>query len=109
MVGVAAGVQDLQGDFAAPEKWARANFALNMTMSVVLALVLGTAAVSGFWFRDAAFIVHALLCAGLTARAERALQQFANKRWANIPHLGDERVRKTIDHSEANGSSIAAV
>jgi signal transduction histidine kinase len=30
----------LQGDFAAPEKWARANFALNMTMSAALAAVL---------------------------------------------------------------------
>ncbi len=30
----------LQGEFAAPEKWARANFALNMTMSAVLAAVL---------------------------------------------------------------------
>ena len=30
----------LQGNFAAPEKWARANFALNMTMSAVLAAVL---------------------------------------------------------------------
>lgn len=29
-----------------------------------------------FWFRDAAFIIHALLCAGLTERAARALQQF---------------------------------
>ncbi|MGB5304660.1 MAG: hypothetical protein WBO57_00295, partial [Gammaproteobacteria bacterium] len=29
-----------------------------------------------FWFRDAAFIIHALLCAGLTERAERALQGF---------------------------------
>lgn len=29
-----------------------------------------------FWFRDAAFIIHALLCAGLTERAERALKQF---------------------------------
>jgi len=29
-----------------------------------------------FWFRDAAFIIHALLCAGLTARAERALNRF---------------------------------
>ncbi len=29
-----------------------------------------------FWFRDAAFIIHALLCAGLTARAERALDRF---------------------------------
>lgn len=29
-----------------------------------------------FWFRDAAFIIHALLCAGLTGRAERALNQF---------------------------------
>ncbi len=30
----------LQGDFAAPEKWARANFAYNMTLSAVLAAVL---------------------------------------------------------------------
>lgn len=29
-----------------------------------------------FWFRDAAFIIHALLCAGLTERATRALAQF---------------------------------
>jgi len=29
-----------------------------------------------FWFRDAAFIIHALLCAGLTDRAERALARF---------------------------------
>jgi hypothetical protein len=32
-----------------------------------------------FWFRDAAFIIHALLCAGLTRRAERALQQFQQR------------------------------
>ncbi len=29
-----------------------------------------------FWFRDAAFIVHGLLCAGLTERAERVLDLF---------------------------------
>lgn len=29
-----------------------------------------------FWFRDAAFIIYALLCAGLTSRAERALDRF---------------------------------
>ncbi len=29
-----------------------------------------------FWFRDAAFIVNAMLCAGLTDRAERALDRF---------------------------------
>lgn len=29
-----------------------------------------------FWFRDAAFIIHALLCAGLIPRAERALERF---------------------------------
>src|SRR5690606_10365103 len=28
------------------------------------------------WFRDAAFIIHGLLCAGLTQRAERALDRF---------------------------------
>ncbi|MDX9740711.1 MAG: hypothetical protein RBT81_05990 [Gammaproteobacteria bacterium] len=29
-----------------------------------------------FWFRDAAFIIYALICAGLTGRAERALDRF---------------------------------
>ena len=32
-----------------------------------------------FWFRDAAFIVHAPLCAGLTQRAERALDRFPER------------------------------
>ncbi|MEW5966153.1 MAG: hypothetical protein AB1720_04035 [Pseudomonadota bacterium] len=35
-----------------------------------------------FWFRDAAFILHALLCAGLTARAERALDRFPARQTA---------------------------
>jgi len=29
-----------------------------------------------FWFRDAAFIIHALLCVGMTHRAERAMLKF---------------------------------
>ncbi|MFO8025724.1 hypothetical protein [Thiohalophilus sp.] len=32
-----------------------------------------------FWFRDAAFIIHALLCSGLTRRAERALARFPSR------------------------------
>jgi hypothetical protein len=32
-----------------------------------------------FWFRDAAFIIHALLCVGLTDRAERALARFQER------------------------------
>ena len=32
-----------------------------------------------FWFRDAAFIIHALVCAGLLDRAERALDAFPGK------------------------------
>ncbi|WOJ93120.1 hypothetical protein R0135_15225 [Congregibacter variabilis] len=32
-----------------------------------------------FWFRDAAFIIHALLCVGLISRAERALKQFQHR------------------------------
>ncbi len=35
-----------------------------------------------FWFRDAAFIIHALLCAGLTDRAERALARFPARQTA---------------------------
>ena len=35
-----------------------------------------------FWFRDAAFIIHALLCTGLTARAERALARFPERQTA---------------------------
>ncbi|MBW7470722.1 hypothetical protein [Marinobacter sp. F4218] len=36
-----------------------------------------------FWFRDAAFIIHALLCAGMTERAERALNQFPDRQLKN--------------------------
>jgi hypothetical protein len=36
-----------------------------------------------FWFRDAAFIVHAMLCAGLTDRAERALDRFPGRQRAD--------------------------
>lgn len=32
-----------------------------------------------FWFRDAAYIIHALLCVGLEARAERALRRFPER------------------------------
>ncbi|MBI2213799.1 MAG: hypothetical protein HYU52_09140 [Acidobacteria bacterium] len=32
-----------------------------------------------FWFRDAAFILHALLCAGLTDRAERVIDHFPSR------------------------------
>ncbi|WP_260294460.1 hypothetical protein [Sedimenticola hydrogenitrophicus] len=32
-----------------------------------------------FWFRDAAFIIHALLCLGLNDRAERALSRFPER------------------------------
>lgn len=35
-----------------------------------------------FWFRDAAFIIHALLCVGLTGRAERALARFPERQTA---------------------------
>jgi len=32
-----------------------------------------------FWFRDAAFIIHGLLCAGLALRAERAIDRFPDR------------------------------
>jgi hypothetical protein len=35
-----------------------------------------------FWFRDAAFIIHGLLCAGLTEPAERALDRFPSRQTA---------------------------
>ncbi|MDP1708066.1 MAG: hypothetical protein Q8L89_03240 [Gammaproteobacteria bacterium] len=35
-----------------------------------------------FWFRDAAFIIHGLLCAGLSGRAERALDRFPSRQTA---------------------------
>ncbi|MFP5344729.1 MAG: hypothetical protein ACLGGU_03675, partial [Gammaproteobacteria bacterium] len=35
-----------------------------------------------FWFRDAAFIIHGLLCAGLTERAGRALDRFPMRQTA---------------------------
>jgi hypothetical protein len=37
-----------------------------------------------FWFRDAAFILHALLAVGLHARARRAIDRF----WARQTHAG---------------------
>jgi len=36
-----------------------------------------------FWFRDAALILHAMLCAGLTQRAERALDLFPSRQTAS--------------------------
>jgi beta-lactamase superfamily II metal-dependent hydrolase len=39
-----------------------------------------------------------------------ALRQFADRRWAKEPAtLGQESIAKTLDHSQANGSSIALV
>ena len=32
-----------------------------------------------FWFRDAAFILHALLCVGLADRVKRALDRFPDR------------------------------
>ncbi|MGZ9127491.1 MAG: hypothetical protein ACXW4Z_06925 [Candidatus Binatia bacterium] len=36
-----------------------------------------------FWFRDAAFILHALLCAGFSERVERALDRFPARQTAS--------------------------
>lgn len=50
----------------------------------------------------------AIKAAGFTpGNRQAALEQFRNRRWAKAPTLGDEQDRKTLDHSEANGSSIA--
>lgn len=35
-----------------------------------------------FWFRDAAFIIHALLCVGLHKRAQRAISRFPERQTA---------------------------
>jgi hypothetical protein len=43
-----------------------------------------------FWFRDAAFIIHGLLCAGLTERAERALDRFPSRQTAQGYFLSQE-------------------
>jgi hypothetical protein len=41
---------------------------------------------------------------------DEALQQFADKAWTRLPkNLGDEELSRSIDHSEANGSSIAVL
>jgi hypothetical protein len=50
--------------------------------------------------------------AGFTpGNRDEALQQFADKAWSRLPTsvLGDEDDRRTLDHSEANGSSIAVI
>ncbi|HEB51463.1 MAG TPA: hypothetical protein ENI89_12730 [Desulfobulbus sp.] len=43
-----------------------------------------------FWFRDAAFIIHALLCAGLLSRARRALDLFPGRQTARGYFLSQE-------------------
>jgi len=42
---------------------------------------------------------------------DNALQQFAGMAWAKLPkkHLGDESKKRSMDHSEANGSSIGVL
>jgi hypothetical protein len=56
----------------------------------------------------------AITAAGFTpGDREAALRDFARRRWARAPtgpvQLGDEGRRSSLDHSEANGSSIALV
>ncbi len=43
-----------------------------------------------FWFRDAAFIIHALLCAGLVERARRALDLFPGRQTGRGYFLSQE-------------------
>ena len=39
-----------------------------------------------FWFRDAAFLLHAMLCLGLNSRAERAIARFPARQTAGYFH-----------------------
>jgi hypothetical protein len=43
-----------------------------------------------FWFRDAAFIIHGLLCSGMIDRAERALHLFAQRQTRSGYFLSQE-------------------
>jgi len=43
-----------------------------------------------FWFRDAAFIIHGLLCSGMVDRAERALHLFAQRQTRSGYFLSQE-------------------
>ncbi len=43
-----------------------------------------------FWFRDAAFIIHALLCVGLLTRARRALDRFPGRQTGRGYFLSQE-------------------
>ena len=43
-----------------------------------------------FWFRDAAFILHAMLCAGLTARVEPVLELFPKRQTRKGYYLSQE-------------------
>ena len=56
-----------------------------------------------FWFRDATFLVHALLAAGLTARAERALMQFLPRQ------LGSGYFRSQEGEWDSNGQVLWVV
>lgn len=53
-----------------------------------------------FWFRDAAFIIHALLNVGLTERAERALNQFPDRQ------MRDGYFRSQEGEWDANGEVL---
>jgi signal transduction histidine kinase len=60
----------LQGDFAAPEKWARANFAYNMTLSAVLAV----------------FLIAGIALTVRTALREMKLSAMKNEFVSNVSH-----------------------
>lgn len=53
-----------------------------------------------FWFRDAAHMVHALLCVGLTGRADRALDQFLHRQ------SGDGYFHSQEGEWDANGQVL---
>lgn len=56
-----------------------------------------------FWFRDAAFMVHALVCAGLPDRAEQAIDRFPHRQTARGYFLSQE------GEWDANGEVLWAI
>ncbi len=79
--------QALQGvcEFEAPDERFRYLYAAALRTLILHSpsdVYPGPYTYKRFWFRDAAFIIHALLCAGLTDRAERALDHFPPRQTA---------------------------
>lgn len=87
-----------------PEPLPVREFADGLQLTVVSPTIESLIKLRGEWSK-------VIIAAGFEpGNRDEAMQQFKDKAWSKIPsHLGDESVRKTVDHSQANGSSIGVI